>query len=113
MSRDSLLALAAAGPPTDTVEVPGAGPVLVRGLTSAEWDKVEDACLRTGPDGTRSFHTDRGIVVRFAAVNPDGTPRFADADLDALRRLTPAVLGPLYRRAMELSGLLAAATPAA
>lgn len=92
-TSDPLLALAGGGE-TAEVDTP-AGPVLVRGLYAAEWERLEGA----------GDATDRGLAIRLGAVNPDGAHRYADADVDALRRLPIAVAGRLYRKIMELSGL--------
>lgn len=93
--NDALLALAGGGARAE-VETP-AGPILVRGLYAREWEALE----RLG-----DRETDRGLVIRYGAVREDGTYRYTDADLDALRRLPIAIAGKLYRRILELSGLM-------
>jgi hypothetical protein len=90
---------------TETVEVPGFGPVTVRALTSDEWEGYEAACLVAGADGGKVYRTDRPLLVRMAAVNPDGGENvFTDADLPALRALPLKVLAPVTRAAFRLCG---------
>lgn len=91
---------------TETVTVPGFGPVTVRPLTGAEYDRYEVACTGKGEDGKSAYRTDRPLLVRLAAVDPDtGEAAFADADLPALRRLPAAVLIPVARAVVRMCGL--------
>lgn len=95
--------LAAAGPKTRVVPVPGIGDVTVRGLTGSEYDRYESACTRTEADKP-TFSADRPLLARLACLDGD-KPLFTEADDAFLRTLPAGVLMPLANAVLELSGL--------
>lgn len=95
----------AQAPETETVTVPGFGPVMVRGLTGDEYDRFEAACTQKAADGKAEYKTDRPLLVKMAAIDPDtGFPLFGDDDLPALRAKPAKALIPVAKAAFRLSG---------
>jgi hypothetical protein len=96
---------AAAVLPTKVVNVPGYGPLSVRGLTSAEYDEFEAASTVKTAAGKQEFKADRAVLVKLGALqNESDEPLFTDADLPKLRDLPARVLVPVARAILDLSG---------
>lgn len=90
--------------PRETVDVPGFGPVTVRGITGAEYARYEEASTVPGEKGEPpTFRADRGTLVRLAVIDPQtGAHVFTDADVPRLRDLPYAVLAPICHAAGRL-----------
>jgi hypothetical protein len=83
---------------TETVDVPGFGPVTVRALTGTDYDRFEAAC--------RGGQADRALLTRLAAVDPEtGLHLFGDDDLPALGKLPVKAIEPLCKAAFRLCGV--------
>lgn len=91
--------------PTEGVAVGGVT-LTVRGLTAAEWDRYEAACVTTGDGGDKpGFRADRPLLLRLAVVEPvAGGPLFSDDDLPRLAQLPARVVNPVAAAVMRLSG---------
>ena len=100
--RDSILA---AVPPEEVVEVPGVGPVLVRGLSSAAYDSFL-AAVNPEVNGKPTYNPENSrahLVVR-CAFDPESKERlFADKDAPAVGALRSDIVTALYVVAERLS----------
>jgi hypothetical protein len=89
------------------VELPELGTLYIQGLSTAQL--LEYNQLMLDYEGVRIPPTAFArIVVKlvvFAACNPDGSPMFTDADVDALALYDIKVLMELRKRIIEVSGL--------
>lgn len=98
MTREEFLTTAATAL-TEAVAVPGGGAVVVRGLTGAEWDRYEAACVEVDGD-ERRFKANRALLVRLGAVEP----AFGDDDLAALAASGSRFINPVAAVIARLSG---------
>lgn len=87
-----------------TVSVPGVGDVIVRGLTVEEYDAIEAKAVRE-VDGKSIIEPSRPLLIRYGCIKEDGSHRFTDDDLPAIRRLPLARAIPLCREITRLSKL--------
>ena len=102
MAFDKAKFLAPVAAETATVET-ATGPLTVRALTCDEYDRFEVGCTVTGPDGKRAYKTDRAMLVRMAAVDPEtGGQVFGDEDLPALRARSAKELSAVASAALKL-----------
>lgn len=98
--------LFAARPETEAVSVPGFGEMTIRALTGDEYDRFEAACGGRDEAGKATYKTDRALLVRLAAIEPEtGLNLFSDADLPDLRKLPVKVLAPAVKAALRLCGV--------
>ena len=102
LTRDSILQ--SQDLPTETVAVPEwGGDVVVRGLTAAERDALDEASL--GPDRQPSFANYRAKLVAATVVGADGKRMFTPADVGALGAKSAIPIGRVFEAAQRLSGL--------
>jgi hypothetical protein len=80
--------------------------VFIRGMTAAERDSVENYCnQRKGKDGKVDITGLMAQVVICTLVDAKGQPIFAPPDLPALQKKSAVVIGRLFEKARELSGM--------
>jgi hypothetical protein len=103
LTRDQILE--ASDIQTQRVAVPEwGGEVLVRGMTGAERDAVEQGML--GKDGKVSNVIGlRGRVLMFCVVDEAGKRLFQKSDIDALSAKSAAGLERVFDVARQLSGM--------
>jgi hypothetical protein len=90
-----------------TPEITEGATVRVRCLTALEKDQYDQAFWYT-PEGSLRPVFDaagaRARLLRLACINPDGSHRFTDDDLPALRNLRADVADRLFAAAQRLMG---------
>lgn len=89
--------------PTETVEIPDFGTVIVRGLTGAERDKWEANLL---PDrrGKKDLTNLRAKLIVLCVVDENGERIFCDADVAEIGQFPAAILSTIFDVAQRLSG---------
>jgi hypothetical protein len=91
--------------PVEEIEVPQFGKVSVRGLSMAEYDRVETLSVSDLPDGKKTFTMNTAALIRYGMVSGDGVAIFTDADLPTLANLPAEVARPLRNKILQLSGV--------
>ncbi len=86
-------------PKTEVVEIPDLGPVTVRGLSGAEWDRYETDCT-SSDGGETKYVANRARLIQIGCVDP----QFDDSDLMQIASLPAKVLIPIAGAIMRLSG---------
>lgn len=79
--------------------------VLVRGMTSKEWDTHQARVLRNREKGKDQSNVTAELVIK-CVINADGTPLFEAADASYVGELSVASLDKLGRAILELSGIV-------
>ncbi len=104
METRALFEQAAAKPRRiESVTVPGFGTVYVKGLTGAEYDDYEAACI-VEVDGQPKNKVNRAMLLRLCVVTPNGTKVFKDEHMEMLGGLDSWMTNPIAAKAMELCG---------
>lgn len=107
LTRDQLLAAAAAPLPSERVDVPElGGVVLVRGLSAAERDAFEQTVM-LARRRQRPLVNVRARLAATCLVDDAGTALFTPADIEQLGQLRADVLDRIVTVAQRLSGFLA------
>ena len=89
---------------TETLEVPDMGPVTVQGLSGAEYDEYESACVTTS--GKSLTHkANRALLLRLGVVDEEGKKVFREEDMEDLKKLPAAIVQPLATAIIRLSGV--------
>jgi hypothetical protein len=92
--------------PVEEIEVPQFGKVFVRGLSMAEYDRVETLSVSDLPDGKKTFTMNTAALIRFGMVASEkGECVFGDNDLATLANLPAEVARPLRNKILQLSGV--------
>jgi hypothetical protein len=92
--------------PVEKIVVPQWGEVLIRGLSSSEYDRYERASYREVPGKGVEFHSNTAVLVRYGVVNDAGQHVFSDDDLPALAdKLTAEIARPLRAGIFKLCGV--------
>lgn len=108
LTRDQLLSPRKL--PRATIDLPDlGGAVIVRGLTAAERDAYEASMVQMrkgrGALNEESMRTARARIVQMGAINEDGSPLFAPADIAQIGNLPAAAVERLFDAIRRLSGM--------
>jgi len=98
--KNRFLALKASVP-FEVVDVPGVGPITIRGMTAAGRDEWEQRIFHAQGKTLRNI---RATMITLCAYDGD-SPLFTAKDLDAIGELPASVVDSLYDVAARLSGM--------
>lgn len=102
--REKFRAKAEAPRRTEVVnDIPGIGDVMVQGLSGAEYDEYEAACVSASGKNLVS-KANRPLLLRMGVLDEDGKKLFRDEDMGFLKSLSADATVPLATAIMRLSG---------
>ena len=102
--RERLLARAKVPTPVEPVQAGDWGTVHVRGLTGAEYDEYERACV-VEVGRKKEARANRAVLVRMCVCDEAGALIFKPGDEAELGGLPAGIVNPIVNAAMRLSGV--------
>ena len=92
--------------PTEVVNIPGIGNVIVRGMTAKERDQYETSCI-IQKNGKRNFNLidARAKLVMLTVVDEKGDRLFEASDVSRLSGMPASVIDKLFTAAQKSSGI--------
>lgn len=91
--------------PTEFIDVPGIGRLLVRGLTYGDIDEAERAATRVVDPRTGQTHLDVGAKLKFMLIRALVEPQVSMSDLDLFEGWTVGQFDAAFAAVNRLSGI--------
>lgn len=82
----------------EVLEVPGIGQLRIGSVTGGQWDAWRAAMALNGNPVEMAVQ-----MLIICAVSEEGEALFTDADAEALRQLSPMILGPLSKAIVAMN----------
>jgi len=95
--------MGAANAPRDIVDLPNGARVLVRGLTTVEYGRIQ-ADIHD-EDGTPDWEASAPLYLIAGALKPDGKQGYSEADAGKIMDTPRALTQPMVDKIIELTGV--------
>jgi len=89
--------------PRDTVSLPNGQVVLVRGLTTQEYGRIQNEMR--DEDGVVDWEATAPLYVVYGALKPDGSQAFGMEDVGQIVETARAMVQPIVDKVIELTGV--------